>query len=194
MRKIGIYGGTFDPVHHAHLILAREALEQMELERVWFIPAALSPHKVNEKPTAPALRGEMLRAAIAGEKRFAVDERELQRPAPSFTIDTIEALRREDSQRELFYLIGSDQLGRLEAWHRIDELRRLVTFVVLDRTGSATGSVYRKIHRPLDISSTEIRNRVARGQPIRYLVPAAVEEIIRRESLYQDTTRSPRNN
>lgn len=194
LQSIGIYGGTFDPIHHAHLILAREALEQLQLAEVVFVPAARSPHKLDAPPTPAAVRLEMLRAALAGEPFFSIDERELHRAAPSYTIDTIEELTRANPKRKLFYLIGSDNLPRLETWHRIDDLRRLVEFVVLDRSGNAAVSSYRTIRRPIDISATEIRKRVAEGQSIRYLVPPAVEEIIQRHHLYQDSHRSPRKN
>ena len=113
MKKIGIYGGTFDPIHHAHLILAREALEQFELDEVIFIPAALSPHKLGQEPTSPAIRVEMLRAAIKGETRFCLDELELQRPPPSYTIDTVEQFRRRWPDAQLSYCLGSDNLPRL---------------------------------------------------------------------------------
>ena len=194
LQSIGIYGGTFDPIHHAHLILAREALEQLELAEVIFIPAARSPHKLEAPPTPAAVRLEMLRAALAGEPFFSIDERELRRAAPSYTIDTIEELTRSNPERKLFYLIGSDNLPRLDTWHRIDDLRQLAEFVVLDRSGNAAVSPYRTIRRPIDISATEIRKRVAEGRSIRYLVPPAVEEIIQRHHLYQDSHRSPRKN
>lgn len=188
MSRIGIYGGTFDPIHHAHLILAREALEQLELEQVIFIPAAQSPHKLDTQPAA-AERLEMLRAALAGDPFFSIDEQELHRPPPSFTIDTIEFLARSNAGRKLYYLIGSDNLPGLRTWHRFDDLEKLVEFVVLDRSSGATDSPYRTIRRPIDISATEIRKRVAEGRSIRYLVPSAVEEIIRQRQLYQDSHR-----
>lgn len=194
MSSIGIYGGTFDPIHHGHLILAREALEQLELDQIVFVPAAQSPHKADPSSTPAATRLAMLRAALKGETCFAIDGRELSRPPPSYTIETIEELARSHPGQKFFYLIGSDNLPRLDTWHRIEELRKLVEFVVLDRTGSASDSTYRTIRRPIDISATEIRKRVAEGRSIRYLVPPAVEEIIRRHHLYQDTTRSPRKN
>ena len=189
MNKIGIYGGTFDPIHHAHLILARDALEQLELEEVIFVPAARSPHKLEGYATPAAVRLEMLRAALAGEKNFSIDERELNRPAPSFTIDTMEEFARAKAGRKIFYLIGSDNLPRLHTWHRIDDLRKLVEFVVLNRGHGASDLSFRTIRRPLEISATEIRKRVAEGRSIRYLVPPAVEEIIRRHHLYQDSHR-----
>ncbi len=188
VQKIGIYGGTFDPVHHAHLILARDALEQLELAEVIFVPAAISPHKLNAQPTPAGIRLAMLHAAIAGEPRFTVDDQELRRTPPSFTIDTIEAMQRANPDRELFYFLGSDNLPRLHTWHRFEDLRKLVTFVVLDRGLGAAAGAWHVIRRQVDVSSTEIRNRVATRRSIRYLVPAPVEEIICREHLYQDLT------
>lgn len=186
MRRIGIYGGTFDPVHHAHLILAREALETLELEKVIFVPAALSPHKLETSPTPAPLRLAMLRAAVAAEPGFVVDDCELQRPPPSYAFDTVEQLRAREPDAEFFYLIGEDNLPRLSSWHRFAELEELVQFVVLDRSGRAAPPGYPTIQRRIDISATEIRKRVARGRSIRYLVPAAVAEIIARESLYRE--------
>lgn len=189
LKKIGIYGGTFDPIHHAHLILARAALEKLALDEVIFVPAALSPHKVDATPTTASVRVEMLRAALLGEAQFCLDEIELQRPPPSYAIETIEELKRRYVDDEIFYLIGSDNLSRLHTWHRFEELRRLVQFVVLERGAVAAVSDYPTIQQHLDISATEIRNRVASDRSIRYLVPPAVEEIIRRHRLYQEPTR-----
>jgi len=186
MRKIGIYGGTFDPIHHAHLILAREARESLGLEKVTFVPAAVSPDK--DSPVAPAeMRLSMLRAAIEGEAAFAIDDCELRRPPPSYTIDTVEAICSRESNAEIFYLIGSDNVDALPKWHRFSDLRKLVQFVMLDRTGSAPAKhSYEVIRRKIDISGTDIRNRVASGRSIRYLVPPSVEEIIRRHNLYRE--------
>ena len=191
MRRIGVYGGTFDPIHHAHLILAREAMERLALEQVIFVPAAISPHKVGQQPTAADVRLEMLRAAIDGEPGFSVDELELHRPPPSYTIDTIEEFTRANRDAQILYFIGSDNLPRLSTWHRIDELRKLVQFVVLERSTAPASAEFQTIHRPIDISATDIRKRVASGTSIRYLVPTAVEEIIHRRRLYQETTKSP---
>ncbi len=194
LKKIGIYGGTFDPIHHAHLILAREALEKLGLEQVLFVPAAVSPHKLARQPTPAALRLEMLRGAIADEARFAIHEAELLRAGPSFTIDTILELKQQHPDWEIFYFIGSDNLPALATWKRIDELRALVQFVVLER-GAAEGEMeFPMIRRQIDISATEIRNRVATGRSIQYLVPAAVEAIIQRRHLYQEPSASlPKN-
>ena len=189
-KRIGIYGGTFDPIHHGHLILAREALEQLKLERVVFVPAAVSPHKLERAPAPADVRLEMLHAALAGEPCFGVDELELQRPPPSFTIDTVEEFKRREPGVQLFYFVGSDNLQQLDTWHRVAELRRLVSIVVLARGPAASEDKYRTITRRIEISATEIRNRVATGRSIRYLVPAAVEEIIERHQLYKESNRS----
>ena len=187
LKKIGIFGGTFDPIHHGHLLLARDALEQLELESILFIPAARSPHKPGHPPAAAELRAEMIRAAIEGEPRFCLDELELTRPAPSYTVDTIEALKSREPNTEFVYLIGEDNLAQLPTWHRFADLSTMVQFAVLDRTGLRTEHPYPTVRRHIDISATEIRNRVARGQSIRYLVPAAVENLIRERQLYQES-------
>ncbi|PYL07838.1 MAG: nicotinate (nicotinamide) nucleotide adenylyltransferase [Verrucomicrobia bacterium] len=189
MKKIGIYGGSFDPVHHAHLILARDALEALRLEKVIFVPAAISPFK----KAAPIARGElrlaMLRAAIKGEPRFEVDECELRRPPPSYSIDTVEELRRREGNPVIHCLIGEDNVDSLTEWHRFADLEKLVHFVVLDRTGDRPRHKYPLVRRKIDISATEIRKRVASGRSIRYLVPPTVEEIIDREKLYLEQSK-----
>lgn len=187
MKTIGIFGGTFDPVHHGHLILARDAFEKLELDELLFVPAALSPHKLGQTPTSADARVEMLRAAIQGEPRFCLDTLELERPAPSYAVDTIEALRIREPAARFVYLIGEDNVARLSTWHRFPELSRMVQFAVLDRTGLKTEHPYPTVSRHIDISATDIRNRVARGQSIRYLVPAAVEEIIHQRQLYRES-------
>jgi nicotinate-nucleotide adenylyltransferase len=187
VKKIGIFGGTFDPVHHAHLILARDAVEQLALDSLIFIPAASSPHKLGQGATSAQVRLEMLRAAIEGESRFCLDTVELDRPPPSYTIDTVELLRKREPDTELFFLVGGDNVARLDTWHRFPELEQLVQFVVLDRTGLNTPHPYPAIRRRIEISATDIRNRVALGQSIRYLVPPAVEKIIRERQLYLES-------
>jgi len=183
--KIGIYGGTFDPIHHGHLILAREARELFGFEKVIFVPAAVSPCK--SAPAASAqVRLSMLRGAIEGEAGFELDDCELRRPPPSYTIDTIEDIRTRKRDAQIYYLIGEDNLPTLQKWHRFDELRKAVQFIVLDRTGTPPDHPYPIVHRKIDISATEIRKRVASGQSIRYFVPQAVEEIIRRDKIYQE--------
>ena len=187
LKKIGIYGGTFDPIHHGHLILAREAVESLGLDQIIFVPAALSPYKMARAPTAQEIRVEMLQAAIEGEPQFTLDLCEIRRGGTSYTIDTVEEIQQREGNAEYFFLLGDDNLPQLETWHRFVELRELVQFVVLSRgTLAAEKASYPMIHRQINISATEVRNRVATGRSIRYLVPPAVEEIIRRRQIYQE--------
>jgi nicotinate-nucleotide adenylyltransferase len=189
LKKIAIYGGTFDPIHHAHLILARDALETLGLDEIIFVPAAISPLKKAAPVASGELRLAMLRAAIKGEPNFAVDDCELRRPPPSYTIDTVEEVRQRNSDTAIYCLIGEDNVDRLARWHRFTELERMVHFVVLDRTGQPSTCSYPVIDRKIDISATEIRSRVASGRAIRYFVPLAVEEIILREKLYLEQSK-----
>ncbi len=190
MKKIGIYGGSFDPIHHGHLILAREAREVLGLDEVIFVLAAQSPHKTTRLPASAAVRWAMLNAAIAGEAGFSASRLEIDRPPPSYSIDTVEQLRAAREEAEFFFLIGEDNLAQLPSWHRFDELGRLVQFVVLDRSGMTVAQTYPVIRRKIDISATTIRKRVASGRSIRYLVPEAVAQTIRQENLYQGANRS----
>lgn len=183
--RLGLYGGTFDPIHHGHLILAREAIEKLELDQVVFIPAALSPHKLSTSPASGERRREMLAAAIAGEPCFALDDSELHRTGPSFTIDTVEHTRARHPAAEIYYFIGEDNVAALHTWRRIDELRRLVRFVVFGRGDDSTPTEFPRLSRRIDISATEIRSRVAHGRSIRYLVPESVRILIDQHHLYQ---------
>ena len=183
--RIGIYGGTFDPIHHGHLILAREARELFGFEKVIFVLAAVSPFKASPAASTE-MRSSMLRAAIEDEPGFVVDDCELRRPPPSYAIDTIEEIRTREGNAQLYYLIGEDNVPTLQKWHRLDELTQAVQFIVLDRTGAPPDHPYPIVHRKIDISATEIRKRVASGKSIRYFVPQAVEEIIRRDKIYQE--------
>lgn len=189
MKKIAIYGGTFDPVHHAHLILAREAIETLSLEKVILVPAAISPLKKAAPIASGELRLAMLRAAINREPEFEVDECELRRPPPSYTIDTIREIRRRERNAEIHCLIGEDNVEQLPQWSHFPELDKMVRFVVLDRTGKQPTHSYEVIRRRIDISATEIRRRVARNESIRYLVPESVEKIIHREKLYREQSK-----
>ena len=189
LKKIGIYGGSFDPIHHGHLILAREAREALGLETVIFVPAAMSPFKTRAAVASGDMRLKMLQAAIDGEEGFVIDDCELRRPPPSWTIDTVLEIRRGETDSEIYLLIGEDNVVTLDRWRRFEELNEMVHFVVLDRTGSQMQRNYQVVRRKIDISATDIRKRVARGQSIRYLVPPAVEEIIQREKLYREQSK-----
>ena len=184
--KIGLYGGSFDPIHHGHLILAREAREQLGLDRVLFIPAALSPHKLASTPTPGEARREMVAAAVAGEPGFACEDCDLRRAGPSFAIETVRELRARWPDAEFFYLIGHDNVAKLPTWHSYEELRRAVQFVVFGRGEHDAPHDFPTIVRRVDISATEIRSRVAQGRSIRYLVPEPVREIIEQRRLYKE--------
>lgn len=184
LRKIGIYGGTFSPIHHGHLILAREALERLHLDEVRFVTAALSPDK--DKSLRADCRLEMVEAAIADEPGFVADDIELKRPPPSYSIDTVRQLRERMPDARFFWLVGADHVGDLPTWKEFRELDRLVQFVVLDRGDGAPPNCYPTVKRKIDMSGSEIRKRVAAGESIRYFVPPAVEEIIRTRGLYKE--------
>ncbi len=184
--KLGFYGGTFDPIHNGHLILARDAVESLGLDRLFFIPNAISPHKIATQPAPPRLRAEMIRAAIADEPRFDIEESELERSGTSYTIDTILAMReRYGAGTAFYYLIGQDNVQELHTWRRIDELHHLVTFVVLARHEQEAPLPYITLRRRVDISATEVRNRIANGSSIRYFVPEQVHDLLIRHQLYQ---------
>lgn len=188
--RIAVYGGTFDPPHLGHLATASDAHHALGVDRVVFVPAADPPHKRGLVRTPAPLRLEMVRAAVAGDERFAVDDLELRRAGPSYTVDTLRALRRRDPQGEFFFLIGADALREFHTWREPGEVARLATLAVIERGGERveTGAGHRARHvavTRVDISSTEIRRRVAAGEPVRYLVPEPVRLIIERERLYR---------
>lgn len=187
--RLGLYGGTFDPVHHGHLVLARDAMEHLSLDRLLFIPAAISPHRVDQPPSAPTEhRLAMLRLALAGEPHIQLDECELHRPGPSFTIDTVLEVQARHPRSRLYLLLGADQLPRFDTWHRFEELRSMITFVVFNRATGAEElltAAYPTLRRRLDISATEIRARVAVGRSIRYLVTESVADYVAQHQLYQ---------
>jgi nicotinate-nucleotide adenylyltransferase len=187
--RIGIFGGTFDPPHVGHLIAAQEVYEQLGLDRLLLIPAAVPPHKRDETVSPGEVRLEMLRAAVAGDDRFEVSEVELERDGPSYTVDTLRALRTDHPDAELFLAMGADQLDAFDTWKAPDEIVGLATLVTFGRSGTEPESGGRPVTRvevpEIDISSTLIRQRVARGAPIRYLVAAGVESIIRASALYR---------
>jgi len=185
--KIGLFGGTFDPVHHGHLILAREAVERLCLDQLIFIPNTISPHKLARVAVSGERRMEMVRAAINGEPNFDADDLELRRNGPSYAIDTVEEMLRRHPNASLFYLIGEDNVAELHTWRRAADLQELVQFVVLSRTGHERRHSFPVVERDIDISATEIRKRVAKSASIRYLVPEKVLAIIEKHNLYKET-------
>jgi nicotinate-nucleotide adenylyltransferase len=185
-QKTGLFGGSFDPIHVGHLILAREAREQLGLDRVIFIPAGISPHKLDREPAPAELRLAMVRAAVAGEPGFEVEDCELRREGPSYTIATVRTMRERYPDDAFFYFIGEDNVAKLDTWFEIEELRRLVRFVVLARAVGGSSGGFLRVCRQIEVSSTEVRNRVARGESIRYLLPEEACEIISRSGLYRN--------
>ena len=187
--RVGLFGGTFDPPHNAHVALARAALEALQLDELRWIPAG-APWQKARAITPAAHREAMVRLAIAGERRFVLDRIELERPGPSYTIDTVRAMR---AAGELFLVIGADQYAGLHTWHGWQELLGLVTLAVANRPGPHPGpdpQVMRLAHRAvplpmLDISATQIRSRIARGLPIDAMVPPAVASYIDKHALYR---------
>lgn len=192
--RIGLYGGTFDPVHIGHLINARDALEQGVLDEVVWVPCARSPHKAGAPVASDADRLAMLRAAIGRESRFRISDAEIQRGAPSYAVDTVREFRAAFPDADLFWLIGADQLPELRTWHRLAELRKTAKFLLLDRPAHGrplsrarlpAGVISLPRPRWLDISATEIRDRAAHGLPIEHLTSPSVATHIVRRSLYR---------
>jgi len=182
--KVGVFGGTFDPVHVGHLAIANAALDELGLERVYFVPARRSPLK-HDGPIASAEdRLAMLAAVIRDEPRFRVSEVELDRKRPSFTVDTLESLRGEG---ELFLILGSDAYADFERWREPARIRDLAEIVLAARPGAPNAPAgVRMLDSPLmDISARELRARAARGRSLRYLVPEAALRYIEEHRLYR---------
>ena len=191
MKRIGLFGGSFDPVHLGHLLVAQAATEELALERLFFIPAAQSPFKPASQPTTAALRLRMLRLALAGKPNYEIDAQEIERGGTSFTIDTVRDYTQRFPQSELFYLIGADHVPTLPKWREAEELAHLVQFVVIPRPGEIPASLPPPFRIqvlggwPLQLSSSQIRARVQAGRPVDPLVPPGVGEVIREAGLYR---------
>jgi len=185
----GILGGSFDPVHHGHLIAADRAAEALGLDRVLFVPCGTQPLKPAGPVAAADHRRAMLALALAGHPRFALDPLELERPGPSYTVDTLRALRARDPGERLVLIVGADAAAELPRWRAVDEVARLAEVAVLTRPGApevSSAFVTRFVATPaIEISAREIRARCLAGKSIRYLVPDAVAEYIDRNGLYR---------
>jgi nicotinate-nucleotide adenylyltransferase len=202
-RRVGILGGTFDPIHYGHLVIAEQVREALELDRVLFIPAAMPPHKLGLAITAASDRAAMVELAIAGNPSFAICRIELDRSGPSYTVDTLETFanegRRQGIVRKLFFILSSEAARALPSWRapaRILELAQLAVvprpgFPVLDgqvlgaMAGGSEDRVLTIETLPLAHSASDIRRRASAGRSIRYLVPPAVEAYIRDHRLYR---------
>jgi nicotinate-nucleotide adenylyltransferase len=188
--KLGLFGGSFDPIHLGHLLVAQAAREELDLDRLFFIPAAQSPFKSDREPTAARERLRLLRLALAGKNWCEVDEQEIRRGGISYTIDTVRDFTRRFPDAKIFYLIGADHVPTLPKWRNAEELAPLAEFVVIPRPGEADVPIPapfrgRMLHGfPMGISSSQIRERVKAGRSIEPFVPAAVAEAIRGAKLY----------
>ena len=200
--RLGLFGGSFDPVHYGHLLLAECCRERCRLEQVWFLPAAVPPHKQDRTLTSPEARIEMLELAVAGHPAFAVNRDEVDRGGVSYTVDTLRHFRGQDPEGELLLLMGSDMLYDLPQWREAEQICRLAIPVVASRPGAGAPDfaclaelasperielfAQHQVEMPqIDLSSRAIRRRVGAGLSIRYQTPRAVEQYIQTHGLYR---------
>lgn len=200
--RLGILGGTFDPVHYGHLLMAESCRQQLNLDEVRLIPARHPPHKPGQIITDGHARADMLTFAVAGYPEFVVDRRELKRVGPSFTVDTLSELQAEWPEAELFFLMGADSLRDLQTWRDPLRISQLATLVVCNRPGLAeltqpqildwagTEIAPRVVTVSMpgtDLSGTDLRDRVRAGLGLRFLTPRAVEAYIDQHQLYRES-------
>lgn len=199
--RIGVFGGTFDPVHYGHLILAEQCREQARLDRVLFVPAARHAFKNDSVATPFDRRMEMLELAIAGHPDFAIDDLEIHRTGPSYTADTLDILHQRQPDSELYFLMGSDGLPDFPRWHEPARIVRRAGLVVMARPGfevCSAAELASQLHLPagevrlervdvplIDLASRDIRRRVSEGRSVRFMLPRAVEVYIQTKRLYQ---------
>ena len=199
-KRVGIFGGTFDPIHIGHLIVAETIMDEFHLDKVVFIPAAVPPHKLDRQISPAKHRYMMTMLATCSNPRFQVSDMEMHRQGPSYSRDTLAQLIKEHgSDTEFYFIVGADSVENLHTWNRIDELLTMCHFIGASRPGCMPdmekivqrfGPLAEKIHcletPELEISSTEIRHRVGQKRTIRYIVPETVEQYIYKEKLYLD--------
>jgi nicotinate-nucleotide adenylyltransferase len=191
MKRIGLFGGSFDPVHIGHLLVAQAACEELALDRLFFIPASQSPFKPSTIPAAQQLRLRMLRMALAGKSNYGIDTQELTRGGVSYSIDTVRSYRTRFPNAELFYLIGADHVPTLPKWREAEQLAALAEFVVIPRPGEIPASAPAPFRVrllggwPFRVSSSDIRARVQAGREIAHLVPGGVADVIHEGALYR---------
>ncbi|HEY3117396.1 MAG TPA: nicotinate-nucleotide adenylyltransferase [Chloroflexota bacterium] len=198
---IGIFGGTFDPIHVGHLFIAQEAAATMLLDRVLFVPTADPVHRLVPPVASQADRGEMVRLAIADNQSFEFSSVELDRPGPTFTIDTLRVLAQLHPKQTLYFIVGTDSLAELPQWREPAQILELARIVAMARPGrdkvdlEALEAILPGARRRvcvvqspgLDVSARDIRARIAEGKPVRYLVPEPVREYIQKRGLYGGT-------
>jgi nicotinate-nucleotide adenylyltransferase len=199
-RRVGVVGGTFDPIHIGHLLIAEEARVRLELEEVVFVPAAMPPHKLDKDITPVEHRLAMVELAIASNPHFTISRVDIDRFGPCYTVDTIAILKDEwGPQVDVYFIMGQDSLMEIVTWHKPQRLIRLCRIVALSRPGyrasikeldallpGAASRIYVLDSPELAIASTDIQRRVCQGLPIKYQVPQAVEEYIYAHGLYRD--------
>ncbi len=199
MARVGILGGSFNPPHLAHLVCASEAAAQLSLDRVLLTPVAAPPHKEAEQDPGPQARLELCRLAIAGDERLGVCDLEVVRGGPSYTVDTLRELHARTPEDHLTFIVGGDIALGLPSWHEPEAVLDLARLAVAERSGAGREAIAGRLAQHfgdaavpvffdmprLDISSSQIRRRVAQGDPIRYLVPDSVAEQIARGRLYR---------
>ena len=204
MGHIGILGGTFNPPHMGHLVMAQEALDQLGLDRVVFMPVATPPHKEAREDPGTEARVELCRLAVADDERFAVSELEIRRGGASYTVDTLRELHELEPEHDLTFIVGGDMAQSLPAWREPEAILALAQLAVAEREGVRREDIARRLE-PLhhgdrvtffdmpriDVSSSDIRRRVAEGRPIRYLVPDAVADAIAQRNLYRTAAGRP---
>ncbi|WP_240675661.1 nicotinate-nucleotide adenylyltransferase [Ammoniphilus sp. CFH 90114] len=184
-------GGTFDPIHVVHMMVADQVCQQLKLDQVWFMPAHIPPHKEGSTVSDSLHRVKMVELAIEKIPYFELSSFELERPGPSYTIDTVLLLRKEFPECEFFFIIGGDMIDYLPNWHRIDELVHLVQFVGVHRPGYLPNNEFSEHHviivsmPQMELSSTYIRNHRRIGGSIRFMVTEEVERYIEENRLYE---------
>ncbi|MBN2090059.1 nicotinate-nucleotide adenylyltransferase [candidate division KSB1 bacterium] len=193
--KLGIYGGTFDPIHTGHLILAESVRSQLKLDKILFIPAAIPPHKTESKITSPEIRYEMLQLAVADNPYFQVSSLEIQRTGVSYTINTIKTIHEQMQlqREELYFILGADNILGFPTWHKPDEILELCHIVVLPRPEIDLKNIHPMLQNKIiivktpiiEISSSVIRQLSKQGRSIRYLVPESIFQYLQRNQLYQ---------
>jgi len=185
--KIGLFGGSFDPVHHGHLMLARDAVEEAGLDEIRLMPAARNPLKGEDAVSSGHHRMAMLEMAVEEEPGLIADDWEVNRPPPSYTIETLRNMRERFPEAELYLVIGADNLAVFHAWKANEEILQLAQLLVFGRTeaGQLPDLPHQRLGRRIDLSSTEIRRRVAMGKSIRYLVPPPVSAYVAAHHLYR---------
>ena len=203
--KIGIFGGTFDPVHQGHMVIAEQVMDELNLSRVVFVPGGIPPHKEASSVRAGAEdRFGMVEAAVAGNERFSVDRVEVDAGRPMHTVETVRILKEREAGNDWYFITGADEVSNLLAWKEPDRLLEEVVMVAATRPGYDLSKLYhleaglRNFDRifpvectRMDISATGIRRRILQGKSVRYLVPEGVYEIIRDRGLYRGDGRQP---